>query len=120
DAGVEVGLVVFGGTQEELGEVRHAAQGGGADGLRVHRDVAPAKDRQAFFGGEFLKGGDGGVALRGLLREEGGAGGVAAGCGKGEVGDRAEECVGDLGEDAGSVAGAGVGAHGTAVFEAAQ
>ena len=82
---------------------------------------APAQDRQAFFGGECFEAGDcGGVAVAGSCGQEGGADGVAAGRGQVEAGDGAEEFVGDLGEDAGAVAGAFVGAHGAAVFEVAQ
>ena len=42
------------------------------------------------------------------------------GCGQLEVGDRAEEGVRDLRDDAGTVAGAGVGADRAAVLEVAQ
>ncbi len=45
---------------------------------------------------------------------------VAADGGQVEVGDRAQERVGDLRDDACAVAGAGVGADGTAVLEVAQ
>ena len=45
---------------------------------------------------------------------------VLAGGGKFEVGDRAEEFVRHLHQQAGAVAGTFVGAHGTAVLEVAQ
>ena len=60
------------------------------------------------------------VALVGVDRQEGDADGVAPDGGQLEAGDRAEEGVRDLRDDAGAVAGAGVGADGAAVLEVAQ
>ncbi len=52
--------------------------------------------------------------------KEGQAGGVPARLGQGEPGDRAEERVGNLREDAGTVAGVRVRAGGAAVLQVAQ
>ncbi len=52
--------------------------------------------------------------------EEGQADGVAAGLGQAEPGDRAEERVGNLREDAGAVAGVRVCAGGATVLKIAQ
>ena len=62
-------------------------------------------------------------AAAGFLRlggQECGADGVGALGGQLEARHRAEEFVGDLGQDAGAVARALIGAHGAAVFQVAQ
>ena len=120
DAGIELGDVLAGDAEEELGEVRHATAGRGADVFGVDGEFTPAKNCEAFVEGQFLEGGDGLGPLCRLLGQECRAGGVVAGGRKGESRDGAEEGVGDLGEDAGTVSGAVVGAHGAAVFEPAQ
>ena len=61
-----------------------------------------------------------GLALGLVERQERHADGVAADGRQLEVDDRAQEGVRDLGDDARAVAGAGVGADGTAVLEVAQ
>ena len=81
---------------------------------------APAEDGQALVGGEALDAGLGGVGFALLGGQEGGAHDVLAGGREFEVGDRAEELVRDLHEEAGAVAGAFIGAHGAAVLEVAQ
>src|SRR6185437_16066618 len=53
-------------------------------------------------------------------RKEGDAHGVGAGLGEGEPGDRLEEGVGDLGQDAGSVAGVRVSTCRAAVLQIAK
>ena len=106
--------------RQDLGEVRHAAAGRRADVLGVDRQFAPAQHAESFFEGQFLQRADGLRPLREVLGQEGGSGRVVPGGRKGESGDGAEEGVGDLGEEAGTVTGAVVGAYGAAVFEPAQ
>ena len=66
---------------------------------------------QALLGGERLDGRPGGRLLGVVVGRNGDAHGVRALVGQRERHDRAQEGVGDLGEDAGAVAGVGLGAR---------
>ena len=109
-----------GGGHEELAEDRHAVAGDLADQLDRHRHVTPAEDPQALLGGERLDRGDRGGPLGVVGRQEGDARGVGPARREVEVDDLAQERVGDLGEDAGTVTDQRVGAGGTAVLQVAQ
>ena len=86
----------------------------------VDGDVAPAEDGQPLIGGEAGDLGEGTIPFGGIGWQEGQADGVAARLGQREPGDRAEERVGNLGEDAGAVAGVRVRARGAAVLKVAK
>ncbi|SCE61033.1 hypothetical protein GA0115253_108983 [Streptomyces sp. Termitarium-T10T-6] len=103
---------------EDLAEGGHGGAGAVAEKFGGDRDVAPAEDLQALLGRDLLDRADG---LGGVVGgEEGDAHGIRAGLGKFEGGLGAQEGVRDLTEDAGAVAGVGLGAGGAAVFEVAQ
>ncbi len=105
---------------EELAERRHHAAGGGAEDVGGDGYVAPAEDREALLGGDLL---DPAAGLGDLLvvpGQERRADGVRAVRRELEVDDVAQERVGDLHQDAGTVAGVRLGAGGAAVLEVAQ
>src|SRR5690606_35010581 len=108
DAGEAGGGAAGGAGEERLGEVRHGLAGGGAAVARLHGQVVPAEDGEAFFGGDGLDAGDGCCAVGLAGGQERDAGGVGAGFGQVEAGGGAVELVGDLGEDPGAVAVVGV------------
>ena len=105
---------------EHLGEGRHHAARGGAELVGVDGDVAPAEHGEALLGGDLLDPAAGLGGLVGVGGEEAGADGVRVLRRQLEVDHRAQERVGDLDEDAGAVAGVGLGAGGAAVVEVAQ
>jgi hypothetical protein len=105
---------------EQLAEARHDRAGGVAEQVRAGRHVAPAEDGEALLGGDRGDGGDRGGVGRVVVGQEGDADGVTACRGKLEAGPGAQEGVGDLGEDAGAVAGVGLRAGGAAVLQVAQ
>jgi hypothetical protein len=86
----------------------------------IHRDVAPAEDGQPLVGRQLGELGAGTLPFWLVDRQEREAGGVAARGGQLEPGDRAEERVGQLGDDAGAVAGVRVGARRAAVLKVAK
>ncbi len=114
---VLVGEVV-GGAHEQLGDARGHGPGGAAAGRLVHRHVAPAEDPLALGLDAVLHQTHGLGGVAGRQEAEGHA--VAALLGKVEARLGAEEGVGKLEQDAGTVPGVGVGALGTAVLEALQ
>ncbi len=77
-------------------------------------------DREAFLQHDRLDPGHHLVADRVVRRQEGEARRVGAGRGQFEVDGLAEETVGYLDEDAGAVAGVGLGTRGTAVLQVRQ
>ena len=92
----------------------------GVDGHRT-----PAEDLQALFDGNAFGQLDGLAALLGVLRQEGDAGGVGVvalvvGRGQLEAGLGAQQRVGQLEQDACTVAGGGLGTRGAAVVEVGQ
>jgi len=83
-------------------------------------DVAPAESGQAFLGGEPLHHHGGLAAALIVGGQEHHAGRVTAGGRKLEAAHRAEERVGDLGQDAGPVARVRVAALRAAVLQVAE
>jgi hypothetical protein len=106
--------------EEQLLEERHRLPCEGAEPLRAHRHLAPAENGQPFRRGEGLDSSLGGRALGAVDREEGHADDVAADLGEGEVDDRAQERIRNLGDDAGAVAGARIRADRATVLEVAE
>jgi hypothetical protein len=95
---------------------QHLPGAGPAGGL-LDGDIAPAEDRQPLVGGEI---GDLGDSKGPFLRsdgEKGQAGGVTARLGQREPSDLAEERVGQLREDSGTVTGVRVRAGRAAVLQ---
>ena len=89
----------------------------------LDRDVAPAEDGEALLVGELLDplAGLGDLlVVAGQERRADGVRVLAAGSSKPASADLAQERVGDLHQDAGAVAGVGLGAGGAAVVEVAQ
>ena len=120
---VGTALEVHAGRQpadEHLAERRHRVAGQRAEGRIVGRHVAPAEHRQPLGLDDLLDGLARRGGVPGRLREEGDAGGVAALGGQLEVDDLAEERVGHLQQDAGTVTGVRFGALGTAVLQVQQ
>ena len=107
---------------EQLAEAAASPRGRSGRGrlVDVGRDVAPAEHAQALLGGELLDPRDGVCGpLRVVVGQERDADGVGAGGRQREVDDLAQERVRDLDQDAGAVAGVGLGAAGAAVLEVA-
>jgi hypothetical protein len=98
----------------------HRGPGQVADLVGPHGNLAPAEDDEALLASDGLDGALDDAARGRVRRQEDVADGVAAGVGELERGNGTEELVGDLGDDAGTVAGSRVGADGTTVFEVAQ
>ena len=115
--GVLVGDVVA-GAHEQLSDARGHRAGGAAAGRLVHRHLAPAEHALALGLDAVLHQthGLGGVAGR----QEAERHAVAALLGKVEARLGAQERVGKLEQDAGTVPGIGVGALGSAVLEALE
>ncbi len=105
---------------ENLAQRRQHVPGPTPAVLRVIGGVAPAEGGQAFLGGEPLH--HHGSVRAGLIvsGQEHHPGRVAARRGKLEAAHRAEERIGDLGQDAGSVARVRVAALGAAVLEVTE
>ena len=113
-----VGQAVAG--EEGLAEQRLDALGHRADHGVVVGDVAPAEDPQALAAGDLLDRQGGFVGLVRVVREERDAGGVVALLRQREVDDVTEEAVGDLQQDARTVAGVGLGPGRATVVEVAE
>ncbi len=108
---------------EQLRELRHHAERGGAEAARLGGDLAPPEDREPLLGGDLLDLGPGLGHRLVVAGQEGRADGVRAGGRELEPGlhcDGAQEGVGDLHQDAGAVTGVGLGARRTPVLEVAQ
>ena len=100
---------------EQLLEERHALAGHGADEVALDGHLTPAEDLEVLGDRELLDAGLGRGPLDGVLRQEGDARGIRPVVRQGEGDRRAEERVGDLGQDARAVADERVGpgrAHG--------
>jgi hypothetical protein len=104
----------------ELLDRGHRGAGERADLVGLHRDGAPADDRQVLLARDVGDGRLHPLALEDVDREERVADGVLPERGQLERRDRAEEVVRDLGDDARAVAGARIGADRAAVLEVAQ
>ena len=103
---------------EHLAERGQHLAGARAGHVRADRHVPPAEDREPFVGEDLL-----GVDHRGLdvvAGQERDAGRVLTRGREVEVHDRAVQTVGQLHEDAGAVAGVGLGAGRAAVVQVAQ
>ncbi len=105
---------------EHQRERRHRAARHRAEDVGVDRHLAPAEDREALLDRDGL---DAQLRRRGGLvveRQERHARRVRAQLGQLDAADGAQELVGDLHEDARTVAGVGLSADGSAVIEVAQ
>ncbi len=115
-----LGVVSGGRRDEDLFEGRSDGSGRPPDAVEPRRHHAPAQHRPPFLGGDgfdnAVQGGGGG----GVVGQEDQPGAVVARWRQVEGERRAEERVGHLQEDAGAVAGTGVGAAGAAVFQVDQ
>ncbi len=105
---------------EQLFDRRHGVACEGSDLVGSHRNVAPPDDHEVLVDGDRFDRSLHGGTFFGCCRKERVADGVTADRRKLESGDRAQERIRDLRDDACSVTGAGVGAHRPAVLEVAQ
>ena len=137
DAGFEVDLVFdaladrieptvegqtaeVGAADEDLGEVRHRGAAALAEHRRLDRHFAPTEDLEPFALHDLLDLGDRLARFVRVLGQERNAGRVVARGRKFEVDHCAEEAIGHLDQDAGAVAGTGVGTERAAMVEVAQ
>ncbi len=105
---------------EKLREARHRGPGALPAERVVGRNVPPAQHGQPFLRGQVCDSRLDPGALGGVGGQEGQPGSVAARGGEGKVTCGAEQCVRDLGQDAGPVAGVRVAALGAPVIQVPQ
>ncbi len=117
---VETGHLVALRSEEDLREVRHGRRGRRAHVVGVHGQLPPPEHTHALFGGDALDGGGCPATNDGVVGQEHDPRGVVAGIGQVEVGDLAEERVGELDQDARAVARVGLGATSAAMLQIAQ
>ncbi len=96
---------------EQLLEERHALAGDGADEVALDGHLTPAEDLEVLGDRELLDAGLGRGPLDGVRRQEGDARGIRPVVRQREGDRRAEERVGDLGQDARAVTDERVGAR---------
>ncbi len=108
---------IKGGAHEELLEDRRDGGGRGADGHQARRHRAPAEHGLAFLADDALDQGPQFGPRRVGRGQEHQTGAVAAGGRQGKRRDLTQERVGHLDEDAGAVAGVGIGARRAAMLE---
>ena len=109
--------------EEHLAHPGLACEGGGAQHRVIHGHFAPAEDRETLLGGDFFKSLLRGLGLGFLGRGENHTRAVFSKLGKRDAllgTGAAEEFVGHLCEDAGSVAGVVLGTNRAAVVEIQQ
>jgi hypothetical protein len=105
---------------EELGDDRLARLGGGAERGVVGGHLAPAEEADALLRQHALEHADAGLPAGRVLRQEHHADAVGPGAGEPDAGlgrGPLQEGVGDLGEEAGAVAGVLLRARGAAMLE---
>ena len=105
---------------EQLLADRHHRPRAGAEAIGVHRHIAPAEHGQTLVDDDRLDHFLGLLGVGGVERQECHADRVRAYRRQLEAGNLAQESVGDLNQDAGTIAGVGLGAGCTSVFEIAE
>ena len=110
----------IGGGDEELLHRRHRGAGGRAEAVGLDRQVAPAEHDEPLFDGDVLDRGERLLERHRLGRQERDARRVRTLGREREPGDRPQELVGHLEQDAGAVARVGLGPGGAAVGEVGE
>ena len=113
-------VAIFAAADDRLADHRHLVEHRLAEAGGVDRHVAPADQRLAFLGDEFLEGGDGEIARLVVARQEAHRDAIVAGLGQGEAGARrpsAQQAIGNLDEDAGAIAEQRIGTDRAAMIE---
>ncbi|CAB4897173.1 unannotated protein [freshwater metagenome] len=105
---------------EQLLEARHHRTSARPEAGRIDGNGTPSESAQALFGDDGLDRGHGLGSVTDVSRQERQADGVLTHGRKFEAGDRTQEAVRHLDEDAGTIAGIGLGPGGATVLHVAQ